>query len=262
MTELSQPRAQDRSVDRRDVRRIATVTIAVLYAAGTAIASFGLPSLLTAWTTSGDEIGMRTHYVVWGLLAGVLLPAMALPLVRRPLVAPAQQLAAFVVAAVVALAFAFEPENARYTFFFAAPALALVLLHPARRRLFSEGAWDPFMLAVAALGAVPAGLYAFENLRMSASTHYLNPMHGEYQHNGLFAIALVLSVVVAARRASGWGWVAGSTTLCVAVLGFAGLVFPTDPGSPGTTGGVIALALAVLLVAASTRPISSERRTS
>lgn len=254
MTDLSQPSTARLSRGgRRDPRRVATVAVALLYAAGTAVASFGLPSLVTAWTTSGDEIGMRTHYVVWGLLAGVLIPVMSLALVRRPLVAPAQQLAAFVAAAVLALAFAFEPENARYTVFFAAPALLLVLLHPARRGLLTAGSWDPVLLAVAALAVVPAGIYAAENLRMSASTHYLDPMHGEYQHAGLLAVALVLSAVVAARRASGWGWVAGSTACCAAVLGIAGLVFPGDPGSPGTTGGVIALALAVLLAAASAR---------
>lgn len=256
MTDTTQSR-RDRlpgNADRRDPRRVATVTIALLYAAGTAIASFGLPSLLTAWTTSGEEVAMRTHYVIWGLLAGVLIPVMALALLRRPLVAPAQQLAAFVVAAVVSLAFALEPENLRYTVIFAAPALVLVLLHPARRTLASAGSWDPLILAVAGIAAVPAGIYAYDNLRLSANTSYLDVMHGEYMHAGLLAITLVLSTAVAARRASGWGWVAGPTAFAAAVLGLAGLAFPGDPGSPGTTGGMIALALATLLVAASSRP--------
>jgi hypothetical protein len=238
---------------RRDPRRIATAVVAVLYGVGTALASFGLPSLLTAWTTSGDELELRTQFVAWGLLAGVLIPVMALALLRRPLVAPAQQLAAFAAAAVVALGLALEPENARYTVLFAVPAVVLVLLHPARRTLWSAGAWDPMMLAVAGLGAVPAAVYAVDNLRTSAGISYLDDLHGGHAHAGLLALALMFSAVVAARRASGWGWVAGSTAFCTAVLGVAGLLFPDDPSSLGTTGGTIALGLATLLTAAASR---------
>lgn len=252
MTQALRPHREE--AIRRNPRRIAAVVIAVLYALGTALASFGLPSLLMAWTTSGDEVELRTHYLLWGLLAGVLIPVMALSVLHRRLVAPAQQLAAFVAAAVVTLALAFEPENARYAALFAGPALVLVLLHPARRTLWSAGSWDTGLLAVAGLGAVPAGAYALENLRMSAGTSYLDDLHGGYAHAGLLAVALLLSTVVAARRTAGWGWVVGSVAFCLTVLGIAGLVFPDDPSSLGTTGGAIALGLATLLVAAASRP--------
>jgi hypothetical protein len=235
------------------VRRIALSTVAVLFAAGAAIASFGLPSLLTAWTTSGDELAMRTHYVVWGLLAGVFIPMAVLPLVRRPSIAPGQQLIGFVAACAIALALAFEPENARYIAIFSAPAIVLVLLHPARRQLLTAGSWDRVMLVVAALAAVPAAVYAFDNLRLSAQTHYLDTMHGEYAHAGVLALALAFSALVAARRAAGWLWVVGSVGVCATVLGVAGLLFPEDPASVGTTGGAVALFLVAMFLAAAGR---------
>ncbi len=247
------------TTDTTKIRRRARGTIAVLYAAGTALASFGLPSLLTAWTTSGDEIDLRTMYVIWGLLAGVFIPLAVLPLVRRPLPALGQQLVAFVAASAVALALAFEPENARYIALFTVPAIALVLLHPARRQLFTAGSWDRMMLAVAAAGAVPASLWAVDNLRLSAQTSSLDTMHGQYAQAGVLGLALASSAVVAARRAVGWRWVAGSTVFCTLVLGFAGLVFPEDPGSLGTTGGAIALTLAAAFIAAAGRSVHASR---
>ena len=237
------------------IRRTSFATLAVLYAAGTAFASFGLPSLLTAWTTSGDEIAMRTHYVIWGLLAGVFIPLAALPLVRRPLPALGQQLGAFVAAAALALALAFEPENARYVALFTAPAVALLLLHPHRRQLFSAGAWDRVMLGVAALGVLPATLWAVDNLRLSAQTHYLDTMHGQYAHAGVLGLALAFSAVVAARRAAGWVWVTGSTVCCTLLLGLAGLLFPEDPSSVGTSGGALAITLAAAFLAAAGRHV-------
>jgi peptidoglycan/LPS O-acetylase OafA/YrhL len=243
------------TVRTRSTARMARGTIAVLYAAGTALASFGLPSLLMAWTTSGDELDLRTMYVIWGLLAGVYIPLAVLPLVRRPLEALGQQLIGFVAASALALALAFEPENARYIAFFTVPAIALILLHPARRRLFTAGSWDRVMLAVAAVGAVPAAIWAVDNLRLSAETSYLDTMHGQYAQAGVLGLALAASAVVAARRSAGWMWVAGSTVFCTLVLGFAGLVFPEDPASLGTTGGVVALTLAAAFIAAAGRNV-------
>lgn len=238
-------------------RRVALATLAALYVVGAGLASWGIPSLLTAWTTSGGELALRTHYLLWGLLAGLLIPAAALPLVWRPRTAQIQQLSTLVAASMVGAVLAFEPENIRYLAIFAAPALLLVLLSPARRDLFRAGSWHFPMLGVAAMSSVPALVYAVENLRLSAETAATAELHGGYAHAGVVAIALAGSAVVAARRAAGWRWVAGSTVAGTVLLGLAGLLFPDDPSSLGTAGGVAALLLAGAFLAAALRGASA-----
>lgn len=236
-------------------RRLAVRTVAVLYAAGTAVASFGLPSLLTAWTTSGAELELRTHYLLWGLLAGLFIPLAALPLVRRARAAQGQQLLALVAGVVVALLLAFEPENARYLALFGVPALVLVGLHPERRRLLTVGSFDRVMAGLCAVAVVPAAAYAFVNLRLSAQTHYLEDLHGGYAHAGVLAVAAVLTAAVAARRASGWLWAAATVVVIGTCVGVAGLLFPEDPSSLGRLGGTATLAWAAAFAAASARQL-------
>jgi hypothetical protein len=237
-------------------RRVVLATIAAVYVVGAALASWGIPSLLTAWTTSGDELALRTHYLLWGLLAGLLIPTAALPLVWRPRTAQFQQLCALVAASMFGVVLAFEPENIRYLAIFATPALLLVLLSPARRHLFRAGSWDLPMLGVAVMISAPAVVYAVENLRLSAETASTADLHGGYAHAGVVAIALAGSAVVAARHAAGWRWAAGSTAAGTLLLGLAGLLFPHDPSSLGTTGGVVALLLTATFLAAAGRRTS------
>lgn len=236
-------------------RRLSIGVIAVVYAAATAVASFGLPSLLMAWATSGEEIELRTHYLCWGLLAGLFIPLAVLPLVRRPRPAQGQQLLALLAAVVVAAVLAFESENLRYLALFGLPAAVLVALHPHRRELLRVGSWDPLMAVVAGVAAVPGAAYAFSNLRLSAQTHYLDDLHGGYAHAGVLMVALVLTAGVAARRAPGWAWSASTVILGGFCLGVAGLLFPEDPSSLGTLGGAVTLGLTVAFGAAALRHV-------
>lgn len=233
-------------------RRTSTSVVAVLFAAATALASFGLPSALTAWTTSGSELELRTHYVIWGALAGVYLPVAALALVRRSIVAPAQQLAVFVVAALACLGLAAEPENLLYVAAFTVPVVVLLLLHPDRFLLLSAERADRGILVLALVAAGPAVAYAIANARLSAATSHTDVLHGGYLQAAILAIALVLSTLVAAGGARGWQVTAAVVIVATLMLGSAGLLFPDDPSSVGQIGGagciVAAAALAVLSV--------------
>lgn len=237
---------------RFSLRRTATSVVAVLFAAATALASFGLPSALTAWTTSGSELELRTHYVIWGALAGVYLPVAALALVRRSSVAPAQQLGVFVLAALACVAFAAEPENLLYVAAFSAPVIVLLMLHPERSRVLSIERPDPGMLVLALVAAGPALAYAVANARLSAATNYTDELHGGYLQAAILALALVLSTAVAANGADGWQITATVIFVATLMLGIAGLLFPNDPSSVGSIGGaacvIAAAALGVLSV--------------
>lgn len=233
------------------LHRYAFPGFAVLVAVAVGLGSFGLPSVLTAWFTEGAELPLRTQYVVWGALAGVLVPGASLALVRPAWrIAAMQQLLAFVAMAALGLGLAFEAETARYVAAFSVPIMVLLALHPDRSSVLSAThRSDPWMFVVAALAAVPTGVYAVANLRLSAATVYTDDLHGGYAHAGILALALLASLFVAARGSTGWRVPAWITTVCATMLGMAGLLYPNDASSPGRLGGAGLLAGAILLTA-------------
>ena len=231
-------------------RRVVFRTIALLYAFLTGLAMFGIPSVLTAWATSGAELPLRTHFVVYGALLGVLVPVAAAALAWRVSVAPAQQLGAVVTACLLGLLLAPEPENARYMAIVVVPAVLLLWLHPDRAALLSRRRLDPRMLAVTIVAAVPAIPYAVVNLRLSAGTHYTDDLHGGYAHAGILVLGLLGTALVASARANGWWVSVASVAVGTTVLGVAGILYPDDPSSVGGPGGVVALVLAGLFAGA------------
>lgn len=232
------------------LRRWAFPALALIYALVAGIASFGLPSALTAWFTEGSELPLRTHYVIWGALAGVFMPGAALALMRpERSIAAMQQLLAFVVAAVAGLVLAFETETATYIAMFALPIILLAALHPHRGRLLESGPrMDVPMLALAGVAAIPTGFYALANLRLSAATHFTDDLHGGYAQAGILALALLLSTVVAARGASGWQVPAWISAIGAAMLGLAGVLYPSDPSSLGAPAGAAVLIGSAIMV--------------
>lgn len=223
--------------------------IALLYALVLAGVMFGLPSAITAWFTSGVEAPLRTHFVVWGALAGVLLPAAAFSIAFRPYrsLAAAQQLAVFALAAVLGLSLAFEAENATYVAMLVLPALLLLLIHPLRGSLFRGGRPDLPLLTVALVGLIASVPYAVANLRASAHTSYLDDLHGGYVQAGILAIFLVLSTAVAAWGSAGWRVTAWSVVVAALMLGVAGVLYPSDPSSVGRAAGFGLLAAAAVV---------------
>ncbi len=235
------------------LRRLALPIAAVLFAFLTAIASFGLPSALTAWTASGDELASRTQYVVWGALAGVFLPGALLGLIRRPNLVPARQLAVFAVAAVVTVLLAFETENLEYVGWFTVPVLILLTLHPQRSRLVPSSSPHRGVLALALVATAPALVYAVTQARLSAATSSADTLHGGYLQAGVLALSLLLATGVSAYRDSGWRLTTGCVVVATTMLGVAGVLFPEDPSSVGRPGGAGLLVAAAALTALSVR---------
>ncbi|MGC5021391.1 hypothetical protein [Micromonospora sp. DT47] len=237
-------------------RRLGTVAhgaLAVLYAAFTGLASFGIPSLLTAWTTAGPELELRTAYVYWGVLAGLFIPVAALALLRRALVAPATMLLGLIVSIGCTLAIALEPENAQYAAMTGIPALLLVLFHPQRGSLLQAGAagMDRLLTGLVAVAAVPAVLLALDHARNSAATPYTDTMHGQYAQGSIIVLALLCSGAVTALRQSGWVVAAVVTVAGTALIGVAGIVFPNDLMSVGRPWGIACVVLAACFAGAS-----------
>lgn len=226
-------------------RLVALRVVAVLYALLVALASFGLPSLLTSWFTSGAEVALRTAYVVYGVLAGLLVPGLALALlVRRPPVAIWHGLAAVVAGTGGAMALAFERENLAYGLVTVGPALVLLALHPGARRALRAAPVDRATLVVALLTAGPVAWYAAEMAALSRATSYLDTMHGQYAQGAVLAFSLLLLTFVGALRQPGRRIVVGLVAASAALLGLAGLLFPDDPMSVGRTWGALALVAA------------------
>jgi len=235
------------------VSRVALRIVAVAYALLTGVASFGLPSLLTSWFTSGEELPLRTAYVIWGVLAGLLIPGLALSLLRRPQPAVWRALAALMLGTAAALALAFERENLSYAALIVGPAILLLALHRGAREALRPTEADRVTLAVAAALTVPAVWYGIELAGRSRTTSYLDTMHGQYAQGAVLAFSLVLMSFVGAFHQPGRRVVVTLVSASAGILGVAGLLFPNDPMSLGTTWGTVALLAAGAYAAASAR---------
>lgn len=221
--------------------RVAGLAYAVL----TAVVSFGLPSLLTSWFTAGDELPLRTAYVVWGVLAGLLIPGLALSL-WRPSVAVWRALAALVLGTLGALALAFEPENLAYAAVIVGPALVLLALHPGARDAMRPAPMDRATAVIAAVAAIPAVWWGVDLAARSRATSNVDTMHGQYAQGAVLAFTLALIALVGALRQAGRRVVVLLASVSVGLLGLAGIWFPDDLMSLGTTGGLVSLVAAVV----------------
>jgi hypothetical protein len=218
--------------------------IAVAYALVTALASFGLPSLLTSWFTSGEELPLRTAYVVWGVLAGLLIPGLALSLLARSRIAIWRALAAVVAGTAIAMALAFEPENLSYAALIVGPAVLLLVLHPQARDALRPAGVDRLAVGTAAIMAIPAAWYGLDLAARSRASSYLDTMHGQYAQGAVLTFSLLLMSFVGALRQDGRRVVVALVSVSAAILGLAGIAFPDDPMSPGVAGGVVTLVAA------------------
>lgn len=227
------------------IRLVSLKVVAVGYAVLTGIASFGLPSLVTSWSTSGDELQLRTAYVVWGVLAGLLIPGLALSLLARPSLAVWRALAALLVGTVAAMALAFERENLGYATVVVGPAVALLLLHPRAREAARPASADRVSLAIATLMAVPLLWYGTVMAGHSRATSYVDTMHGQYAQGAVLAFTLVLMSLSGALRRDGRGIVVTLVSLSAGALGVAGILFPHDAMSLGIGWGGLTVAAAV-----------------
>jgi hypothetical protein len=224
--------------------------LAVAYAVFVALASFGLPSLLTSWFTTGDELPLRTAYVMWGVLAGLLVPALALALLRRR-TAPAvcQALTGLVGACVAVLVVGFKTEHLLYLAGIAGSAVVLLALHPHTREALRPGrAVDRAAAVVVAVMAVPAGWYAVDMALTSRATQVLDTpsgqftVHGQYAQAAVLTFALVVLAAVGTLVQPGRRFLVALIAISGGIIGFAGILFPDDLMSLGAAWGTVTMA--------------------
>jgi hypothetical protein len=203
----------------------------------------------------------------WGLVFGVILPIGLLAQLRRPerRIAGIQQTGmvglALAVAAVLGAAWSYLALAAGI----AAACAVLLALHPARPTFLARGRrLEPAMLALAAVGAAPALVYAWR--MASAQRRDLPP--ADAVSNGLhhwtvmaaLGLLVLLLVLLAALRTSGWRIPALSASIAAGGWAISCLLAP--PSAAGSEGHAWAwgtLAWAVVALAAAVRPQRRER---
>ncbi|MDP8977582.1 MAG: hypothetical protein M3N17_03205, partial [Actinomycetota bacterium] len=142
-------------------RRMAFKVVAALTGLLAGFVVFGLPSLISPWFASGDQVLHRAHDFGWGVLMGLIVSVGALAQLRRPeeKVAGVQQVAAAAVAFLFVQLLALVADALPIVL--AVLAALLVYLHPARERVLRGPVRpSPAMAAVALVGAVPLLWYA------------------------------------------------------------------------------------------------------
>jgi hypothetical protein len=243
-------------------RLTALRVLAVAYAAFVGLASFGLPSLLTSWSTTGDELPLRTAYVVWGVLAGLVVPALALALLsRRTAPAVPQALGCLLCACLLVLVLGFKVEHLQYVAGVAIPALLLLALHPERAvPRVPRRAVDPLAAIVVGSIALPTIWYGVDMALTSRTTSVLDTpsgtftMHGQYAQAAVLAFTLILVAAVGVLRQPGRRFLIALVVVSACILGTAGLLFPHDPMSLGATWGAVTLVAAAAYAVVGLRP--------
>jgi peptidoglycan/LPS O-acetylase OafA/YrhL len=233
-------------------------TVAVVAALASLTINFGLVDLIDGFTGYVDQARNQILDVGWGAMFGVVVPLGLLTQLRRPerRIAGIQQIA--LVAFALALA-----GLAGQAWWYLALALAiavicvvLLVLHPARRTFFdARRRLKPMTLTLAGVAAVPCVVYAWR--MVSAQRSDLPPAdavsNGLHHWTIMAALALVvlLLVLLAAARTSGWRIPAISASLGAGAWAISCLLAPAAaPGSEGHAWAYAALlwAVATLLV--------------
>ncbi|CAN5153117.1 hypothetical protein BH20ACT9_BH20ACT9_16820 [soil metagenome] len=225
-------------------RRMAFNVVALLTGLLAGFVVFGLPSLVSPWFASGDQVLHRVHDFGWGVLMGLIVAVGAFAQLRRAeeKVAGAQQVAAAAVALLL-VALLVLPPNPLPTVLAVLAAL-LVYLHPARARVLRGAVRpSPAMAAVALAGAVPLLWYAVAQAGTQRGAPATDP-HTELLHYGaMAAMALALALVagLGAMRTVGWQIPALCAGLGAVWFGLGSAAFPDSEGSFGLAGGVLAV---------------------
>src|SRR5689334_12946640 len=224
--------------------------------------NFGLIDLVDGFTGYVDQARNQVLDVGWGAVFGVILPLGLLSQLRRP----ERRIAAIQQTAVVALALALAAAAGRNWWYLAlaggvAVASAVLLaLHPARQTFLTRGRQPELvMLCLAGVPAIPSLVYAWR--MASAQRRDLPP--ADAVSNGLhhwtvmaaLALLVLLLVLLAAARTSGWRIPAISASIAAGAWAMSCLLAPTSaPGSEGHAWAWAALAWAALTLAAAAWP--------
>jgi len=204
-------------------RTSALKALALVIALASLTINFGLIDLIDGFTGYVDQARNQVLDVGWGAMFGVILPLGLLAQLRRP----ERRIAGIQQTAVVAIALAGAGALGAAWWYVAlagglgCASAALIALHPARRTLLARGPrLDATMLALAAIAAVPALVYAWR--MASAQRRELPP--ADAVSNGLhhwtvmaaLALTVLLLVLLAVLRTAGWRIPAISASIATA----------------------------------------------
>lgn len=223
-------------------RRATFLVLGVLLLLFAAVLTEGIPSSVSVFTATGEEIAHRFHDIQHGVFMGLVATVAFAVQLRWPSPAGGQQVGIVVVAFVIAMLAGQV---------FAVPVLVFVALvagylavHPHRDRLVSGQASSRPLMGLSVIGAVPLLWYAWGQLATQRTAPASDPHAAPEPHYAgaaAVAIVIVLLAFAAARRPDGWrlpGWSAGLGAL---ILGIAGILLPEYRSSFGSVWGAATL---------------------
>lgn len=240
-------------------RRVTFLVLGVLLLLFAAVLTEGIPSFVTAFTATGEEVIHRFHDVQHGVFMGLVATVAFAVQVRWPSPAGAQQVA------IVAVTFVIAMLGGQV---FAVPVLVFVLVvaaylavHPHRDRLLSGQSSSRPLMGLSVIGAVPLLWYAWGQLAIQRTAAASDPHAAPEPHYaGAAAVTLVLVLLAfaAARRPRGWRLPAWSAGLGAVILGIAAVVLPEYRSSFGSVWGAATLLWGLAFLAATERQIRNE----
>jgi hypothetical protein len=255
---LATPAGRDRA------RRIAFVVVSVLFLVMHLVLS-PLPYAVLGWFLPPGVVSHRIHEICFGLLF-VLTAAALIAQLRNPerKIAAMYQVVVplyLIILSVLVIDRVLDPVVLAFIVF----PIVLVLLHPARKRLFRpEARPNTLLLAAAAVAALPLIVFAVGQVREGAQAAKLAPQvleglpdnasdkqvedalaaaattareleairhYGHWSAMGAFAVSVVALALVAALRIPGWRLPAWSAAIALIVFGAASLFASGDSSS-------------------------------
>lgn len=230
------------------------------------VAGFGVIDLVTALAPGPEWEALRMLEAGWGIVFGVLIPVALVVQIGRGAgpVAAVQQLVVVTTSLALATVLTTKAREWLLVLVLAVFTAVVIALHPARSRVFrASGAPDWTLAALAALAAVPAGIYAADmaaNRRAGlGGDDTLGFEHWTVQ--SALPVCLVLLVALSAAKTDGWRVPAASAAVGGVTLGAVALMAGDVPANFGTgwaIGAIVWGALAGLVVL--TRGASSDTR--
>jgi hypothetical protein len=241
--------------------------VALVVAFASLTINFGLIDLIDGFTGYVDQARNQILDVGWGAVFGLIFPLGLLTQLRRPerRIAGIQQTAVVAVALALAGAAGKQLWYLALAFAIAVACAVLLVLHPARQTFLRRRRHvQPMMLALAAVAAVPALVYA----RRMASAQRRDLPPADAVTNGLhhwtvmtaLALLVLLLASLAAARTSGWRIPAISAAIAAGAWAISCLLAPAAAaGSEGHAWAWAVLVWAVVTLGTAAWPRTRDR---
>jgi hypothetical protein len=273
-------------------RRIAFVVVSALFLVMHLVLS-PLPYAVLGWFLKPGVVSHRIHEICFGLLF-VLTAAALIAQLRNPerKIAAMYQVIVplyLIILSVLVIDRVLDPV----VFAFIVFPIVLVLLHPARKRLFGPGVRpNTLLLGAVAVAALPLIVFAVGQVREGAQAAKLAPQvledlpdnasdkqvedalaavastskeleavrhYGHWSAMGAFAVSVVALALVAAVGIPGWRLPAWSAAIALVVFGAASLFASGDASSLTMPWAIAAIAWGVTFAGAAQYVARSDR---